>query len=77
MSGDFDLTGGRPTGEPVSGDERDVVLPDRQSLNDAELVMARLAVDDGERTDLDQAMKGFGISRGDLETEIDAGLHET
>jgi hypothetical protein len=76
MNDETGPTSERPTGEPVSSDELDAILPDRESLNDAVLSIVRVAADGGERTDLDQAMKLFGISRDELESEIDAGLHE-
>lgn len=76
MNEDIGPSGGGATGEPDSSGQRDVVLPDRESLNDAVLAMVRMATDDGARTDLDQAMKIFGISRDDLESEVDAGVHE-
>lgn len=72
----IDPTVGWPTGEPVSSDELDAVLPDRESLHDAALSIVRMATDGSERTDLDQAMERFGISRDNLEAEIDARLHE-
>ncbi|MBM6589545.1 hypothetical protein [Brevibacterium sp. RIT 803] len=77
MNEDIDPSGGGAIGEPDSSGQCDVVLPDRESLNDAMLAMVRLVGDGGARTDLDQAMKIFGISRDDLESEIDVGVHET
>ena len=76
MNEDIGPSGGVATGKPISSDGLDTVLPDRESFNDAALAMVRMATDDGARTDLDQAMKAFGISRDDLESEVDAGVHE-
>ena len=75
MNEDIGPSGGGATGKPISSDGLDTVLPDRESFNDAALAMVRMATDDGARTDLDQAMNLFGISRDELEAEIDAGLH--
>ena len=76
MNEDIGPSGGGPTNVPTSSDDLDTVLPDQESFNDAAMAMVRLAANDGARTDLDQAMKVFGISRVELESEIDAGLHE-
>ena len=76
MNEDIGPSGGGATDEPISCDGLDTVLPDRESFNDAALAIVRTATDGDARTDLDQAMKLFGISRDELESEIDAGLHE-
>lgn len=75
MNEDIGPASGGSTDEPTSSDALDTVLPDRESFNDAALAMVRLATDGDARTDLNEAMKVFGISRGELEAEIDAGLH--
>ncbi|TSI12446.1 type II toxin-antitoxin system Phd/YefM family antitoxin [Brevibacterium aurantiacum] len=66
---------GEPVAAVVSTHELAGLREDRESLNAAALVMARIATDSGTRTDLDQAMEYFGIERADLEAEIDAGHH--
>lgn len=66
---------GKPVAALVSSHELEELRRDRESLRDAALVMARIATDSGVRTDLDQAMEHFGISREELESEISAGLH--
>lgn len=76
MNEDIGPSGGGATGKPISSDGLDTVLPDRESFNDATLAIVRMATDGDARTDLDQAMKAFGISRDDLESEVDAGVHE-
>lgn len=76
MNEDMGPSGGGPTDELTSSDGLDTVLPDLESFNDAALTMVRIAADDGARTDLNEAMKVFGISRGELDAEIDEGLHE-
>lgn len=77
MNDHIDPAGGKATDEPVSSDDLDAVLPDKESFNDATLALVRLATDGGERTDLDQAMELFGISRCELEAEIEVGLHDS
>lgn len=76
MNEDIGPSGGGSTDEPISSDALDTVLPDRESFNHAALAIVRMATDGDARTDLDLAMKVFGISRVELESEIDAGLHE-
>lgn len=66
---------GRVVAEIVSAKELESLRRDRETLRDAALVMARFATDSGARTDLDDAMELFGISRAELEKEIEAGLH--
>ncbi|WP_210603048.1 type II toxin-antitoxin system Phd/YefM family antitoxin [Brevibacterium oceani] len=67
---------GRPVASVVATHELEELKRDSESLRDVALVMARMATDSGVRTDLDQAMDHFGISRTELEDEIDAGLHD-
>ena len=43
-------------------------------LRSAALVLARLAVDDGRRTDLDDALAALGYDRAELDAELDADL---
>ena len=76
MNEDIGPAGAGATGKPISSDGLDTVLPDRESFNDAALAMVRMATDGGARTDLDQAMKVFGISRDELDAEVNAGLHD-
>jgi len=45
-----------------------------RDLRSAALVLARLATDTGERTDLDAAIAAFGYDRVELEAELDADL---
>jgi antitoxin (DNA-binding transcriptional repressor) of toxin-antitoxin stability system len=66
---------GHVVAEIVSADEIAGLRRDRETLRDAALVMVRFATDSGVRTDLDRAMEAFGISRAELETEIENGLH--
>lgn len=65
---------GRVVAEIVSAHEIDELRKDREALRDAALVMARFATDSGARTDLDQAMKAFGLERGELEAELAAEM---
>lgn len=67
---------GRVVAEVVGAEELAQLRRDRETLRDAALVMARFATDTGERTDLDHAMKAFGVDRAELEAEVDAGLHD-
>ena len=76
MNNNIDPSGSVPADESDSSDELDAALSDRESLNDVALVTVRMATDGGARTDLSDAMKVFGISRDELEAEIDAGPHE-
>lgn len=41
-----------------------------EDLLDATLVAARFATDNGERTDLDDAIEMFGLNRAELEAEL-------
>lgn len=66
---------GKPSATFIATSELEELRKDSESFRDAALVMARIATDSGVRTDLDQAMDHFGISRADLEDEINAGLH--
>jgi antitoxin (DNA-binding transcriptional repressor) of toxin-antitoxin stability system len=43
-------------------------------LRSAALVLARLATDDGRRTDLDDVIATFGFDRADLEAELEADV---
>ncbi|WP_257161766.1 type II toxin-antitoxin system Phd/YefM family antitoxin [Corynebacterium cystitidis] len=54
----------------VSAEEMAQLRKERELLRDAALVMVRLASDSGGRTDLDQAMEAFGLSRAELEAEL-------
>ncbi|WP_144589485.1 hypothetical protein [Brevibacterium casei] len=76
MNEDIGPSGGGASGKPISSAGLDTVLPDRESFNDAALAMVRMATDGGARTDLEQAMKIFGISRNELDAEVNAGLHD-
>ena len=60
---------GKVVAEVVSAREIAQLRQDRETLRDAALVMARFATDSGVRTDLDQAMEYFGLSRAELEAE--------
>lgn len=66
---------GHVVAEIVSAEEIASLRRDRETLRDAALVMVRFATDSGVRTDLDQAMEAFGLSRAELENEIENGLH--
>lgn len=66
---------GKPVAVVVSAQELSELHRDQDLLRDAALVMARIATDRGSRTDLDQAMEHFDVSREELQAEIDAGLH--
>lgn len=61
---------GRVVAEIVSAAEMDKLRKDQETLRDAALVMARFVTDSGARTDLDQAMQEFGLSRAELEAEL-------
>ena len=65
---------GRVVAEIVSAQEMDKLRKDRDTLRDAALVMARFATDSGVRTDLDQAMEDFGLTRAELEAELAAEI---
>lgn len=60
---------GRVVAQVVSAGEFAELQRNRETLRDAALVMARIASDDGVRTDLDAAMRAFGLSRVELEDE--------
>lgn len=66
---------GRVVAEIVSAEEINSLRRDREALRDAALVMARFATDSGVRVDLDEVMLKFGVSRAEIEAEIEAGLH--
>lgn len=66
---------GRVVAEIISSEEVEQLRQDRDTLRDAALMMARVATDSGNRTSLDDAMESFGISRSEIEAEVDAGLH--
>lgn len=61
---------GKVVAEVVSAEEISSLWRDRDTLHDAELVMARFATDAGVRTDLDHAMEFFGFTRAELEAEF-------
>ncbi len=67
---------GHIVAEIVTAEEIAGLRRDRETLRDAALVMIRVATDSGVRTDLDQAMEAFGVTRADLEAEIVEGLHD-
>ncbi|WP_163542012.1 type II toxin-antitoxin system Phd/YefM family antitoxin [Occultella kanbiaonis] len=43
-------------------------------LRESVLILARLATDDGTRTELDDAIEALGFDRSELEAELDADL---
>ena len=66
---------GKPVAEIVSREEMNLLRRDRETLRDVVLIMTRMVTDSGNRTELDDAMKAFGINRDELESEIKSGLH--
>ena len=67
---------GRVVAQVVDAAELAGLRRDRETLRDAALVMARFATDDGTRTDLDDTLASFGLSRAELERELDAELSD-
>ncbi len=65
---------GRAVAEVVSTEEMDELRRDRDTLRDAALAMARFATDTGTRTELDDALADFGLSRSELEAELRSEL---
>lgn len=63
---------GRVVAQVVDATELAELRRDRETLRDAALVMARFATDDGSRTDLDDVIDAVGLSRVELERELDA-----
>lgn len=63
---------GRVVAQVVDATELAELRRDRETLRDAALVMARFATDDGSRTDLDAVIDAVGLSRVELERELDA-----
>ena len=61
---------GRLVAEVVPEHEIEALRRDRETLREAALVMARLATDSGARTDLDEAIEQFGLTRAELEAEL-------
>ncbi len=61
---------GRVVAEVVPEHEIEALRRDRETLREAALVMARLATDSGARTDLDEAIEQFGLTRAELEAEL-------
>lgn len=64
------LKSGRVVAEIDSTEEFSALRQDRDTLHDAALALARLATDTRTRTDLDQALELFGLTRDELEAEI-------
>jgi antitoxin (DNA-binding transcriptional repressor) of toxin-antitoxin stability system len=65
---------GKVVAEVVSAKEISSLRRDRDTLRDAALVMARFATDTAARTDLDQALEVFGLTRAELESENAADI---
>lgn len=63
---------GRVVAQVVDATELAELRRDRETLRDAALVMARFATDDESRTDLDAVIDAVGLSRVELERELDA-----
>jgi antitoxin (DNA-binding transcriptional repressor) of toxin-antitoxin stability system len=63
---------GKVVAQVVDATELAELRRDRETLRDAALVMARFATDDGSRTDLDDVIDAVGLSRVELERELDA-----
>jgi len=61
---------GRAVAAVVSIRHLDELRRLESDLRDAALVLARIATDDGKRTDLDDVLAHFDLSRADLEREI-------
>lgn len=61
---------GRIVAEIVSAEDISELRRDHDTLRDAALAMARFATETGARTDLDQAIELFGLTRAELEAEI-------
>ncbi|WPF66337.1 MULTISPECIES: type II toxin-antitoxin system prevent-host-death family antitoxin [unclassified Corynebacterium] len=66
---------GQPVAEIVSTQEMATLRDDREKLRDAALILARFLTDCGERTDLDEALDHFGLTRAELEAELASELH--
>ena len=62
---------GRVVAQVVDATELAELRRDRETLRDAALVMARFATDDGSRTDLDVVIDAVGLSRPELERELE------
>jgi hypothetical protein len=65
---------GRAVAAVIGMDHLDELRRLEGDLQDAVLLLARLATDAGGRTPLDTVIAHFGLDRADLEAELDAEL---
>lgn len=65
---------GRAVAAVISVKHFDELHRVRADLTAASLVLARELSDTGNRTDLDDAIAGFGFDRAEMEAELDADI---
>lgn len=65
---------GKPVAAVVSMGRLILLRELEADLRDVALVLARVATDNGRRTDLDTAITAFGFDRAELEAELDQDL---